>query len=211
MEDLLVRKLWELCNRAHALITMKDNCMDTFLRFCENLSTDKRNRLLTAFSVFDKGDLLDYVQLVKPHLLQDSTTQSLVSTEQSYKSLRQSTIGNRNTGSGEVTKPGALRSMQLAPFVSRVEALRKAGHPFLKIVDKIIDVRLKHFLSYLVEFWPMAQRLLMCLLMCMCAPSLSPIRGRACCACRTNTFIQRPPWTRKLMQAVGLKLCGMVL
>ena len=144
IEDLLVRKLWEMCNKAHAMITMKDNCMDTFLRFCEGLSTEKRNRLLTAFSVFEKGDLLDYVQLVKPHLVQDSTVQPLNSTEHRDEARCTTVTDNRTTFAGDTSKSGALRSLQIVPFVSRVEALRKAGHPFLKIVDKLIDVRLTH-------------------------------------------------------------------
>jgi hypothetical protein len=142
IEDLIARKLWELCNRAHTLITMKDNCMETFLKFCEHLSHDKRNRLLTAFVVFDKGDLLDYVQLVKPHLVRDPFMKPLTSAEQQETGTRTSVVIRTQTVK-ERDAPAALRGSQAAAaFVSRVEALRSAGHPFLKIVDKLITARL---------------------------------------------------------------------
>lgn len=148
MEDLLARKLWELCNRAHTLITMKDNCMDIFLRFCESLTPEKRNRMLTAFVVFEKGDLLDYMQLVKPHLVHSSRIMTpLSSVEQHAPAFWTSTAGQQQIVAGDVNRPGVLRSTKLAPFVTRgrVEALREAGHPFLKIVDKLIEAYVSNF------------------------------------------------------------------
>lgn len=139
IEDLVARKLWELCNRAHTLITMKDKCMEVFLSFCERLTAEKRNRMLTAFSVFDKEDLLDYVQLVRPHLVKDAITAPISPTGVNYGAILASAPGPSSIAAGNSNRPGVQVFKKSAPFVSRVEALRKAGHPFLKIVDRIIE------------------------------------------------------------------------
>lgn len=142
IEDLVARKLWELCNRAHTLITMKDKCMEVFLSFCERLTAEKRNRMLTAFSVFDKEDLLDYVQLVRPHLVKDAITAPISPTVANYGAIFASAPRPSSVAAGNSSRPGVQVFRKSAPFVSRVEALRKAGHPFLKIVDRIIEVRI---------------------------------------------------------------------
>jgi hypothetical protein len=91
----------------------------------------------------------DYLKLVRPHLLSDTITLPMYSPAAAIPAASQpqlAAVKRQNSNGASLRQQGLTDRLKCdtepcEQFSSRIGALREAGHPFLRIVDRMIEAR----------------------------------------------------------------------